>query len=217
MKKPVIRQLKKMKGGKELVVSVPPEIREPAGLADGDNLLLERDPDSGIVQLSKVDQSTDRQQYENRENAEDENRENESRVDLSAEEEQSQRDGLSKFEFCTSCGSDDIQVTGNQFYCGDCDVTYEVTPKGTKVVGVNPSEKINGIENRVKQLEQDVGNLNDKSGNDEDENSGVLFSLFGIDFGFVDGTEDDEDDEDLVPAGAEQDEEDEPDGFMTWS
>ena len=61
-----------------------------------------------------------------------------------------------KIEFCTSCGSQEIKVTGNKFYCPDCDVTYIVTTQGTKVVDSDPLGKANA---RVDQLEQDVAEL----------------------------------------------------------
>ncbi len=224
MKKPIVRQLKKVKGSKGLVVCVPPEISDAIGSTEGDNLLFGDNPDSGIVELSKFVESPNQQNQqkdETHENSESKSNENKSRVDLDDEKGQSQQAGVSNFEFCTSCGSDDIQVTGNQFYCGDCDVTYEVTPRGTKVVSTNPVPT--DLENRVEQLENDVDELSANS--DKDKNSGVLFSLFGIDFGFVIEDED-EDDEDLVPVGAgenpdadadaDADEETEPDGFISW-
>lgn len=225
MKKPIIRQLKKMKGSNELVVCVSPEIRDAIGSAEGDNLLLEVNPDSGIVEMSKVVQSPNRQQNETRENAEDETRENKSRVGLADKEEQSQQDKVSRFEFCASCGSDDIQVTGNQFYCGDCDVTYEVTSRGTKVVATNPFKNVDDLENRVGQLERDIDKLNNNPS--KDKNSGGFLSRF---FGFADDGDDEDDisnqgfirfesdeDEDLVPVGADADEdEDEPRGFISW-
>ena len=61
-----------------------------------------------------------------------------------------------KIEFCTSCGSQDIKVTGNTYYCPDCDITYKVTAQGTKVVDANPLGKEKA---RVDQLEQDVAEL----------------------------------------------------------
>lgn len=61
-----------------------------------------------------------------------------------------------KIEFCTSCGSQDIKVTGNTYYCPDCDVTYKVTTQGTKVVDSNPLGKEKG---RIDQLEDDVAEL----------------------------------------------------------
>lgn len=226
MKKPVVRQLKKVKGSNELVVCVPPEIRKSIDSTEGDNLLFGSNPDSGIVEISKVVQSPGQQQNETRENAEDKTRESESRVDLADEKEQSQPDEVTKTEFCPSCGSDDIrQVTSNQFYCGGCELTYEMTPRGAKVVKGNPGNpaRFNDLENRVEQLENDVDELNDNS--DKDENSGGLLSRLGIEFGFVDGYED-EDDEDLVPVGAgenpgsddddDDDEESEFGGFVSW-
>ncbi len=223
MKKPIIRQLKKIKGSNELVVCVPPEIREAIGSTEGDNLLFGRNPDSGIAEISKVVQSPNRQQNETRENAEDETRENESRVDLADEKGQSQQAEVSKFEFCTSCGSDDIRVTGNQFYCFECDVTYEVTPKGTKVVATNPVQAVNDLENRVEQLEQDMDGLNNKSSDDEDDEEPHGFIWFESENAHIAVGSGSDDDENLVPVGAEEnpgsdddDDESEQDGFLTW-
>ncbi|MBA7537526.1 hypothetical protein ES705_29795 [subsurface metagenome] len=189
-------------------------------------MLFGSNPDSGIVEVSKFVESPNQQQDETHENSENESNENKSRVDLADEKEQNPQPDVSKFEFCTSCGSDDIRVNGNQFYCFECDVNYEVTPKGTKVVSMNPVQEVTDLKNRVEQLENDVDDLNGNSDEDKnsgkDKNSGVLFSLFGIDFGFVAGDED-EDDGDLVSVGAgknpgsdDDDDDDEPDGFLSW-
>lgn len=216
MKKPIVRQLKKVESGNELVVCVAPENRKKLGANEGDNLLQMYNPDSGVVEISRVAQSPNRQQSETREDAEDETREKESIVDLPGKKEQGQQTEISGFEFCSSCGSKNIEVAGDRYYCGDCDVTYKVTSKGTIPIDTNPSLVVDALEERVEQLEEDVDKLNGNS--DKDENSGVLFSLFGIDFGFVNGTEDDED-EDLVPVGSEsdEDEDEEPDGFISLS
>jgi len=61
-----------------------------------------------------------------------------------------------KIEFCTSCGSQDVKVTGNTFYCPDCDITYKVTTQGTKVIDSNPLGKEKA---RLDQLEGDVAEL----------------------------------------------------------
>ncbi len=61
-----------------------------------------------------------------------------------------------KIEFCTSCGSQDIKVTGNTFYCPDCDITYKVTAEGTKVIDSNPLGKEKA---RLDQCEQDIAEL----------------------------------------------------------
>ena len=61
-----------------------------------------------------------------------------------------------KIEFCTSCGSQDIKVTGNKFYCPDCDITYKVTTQGTKVIETNPLGKEKA---RLDQCEQDIAEL----------------------------------------------------------
>ncbi len=64
-----------------------------------------------------------------------------------------------KIEFCTSCGSQEIEVTGSSYYCPACDVTYKVTAQGTKVVDSNPLGKQKA---RVDQPEQDVAELKGK-------------------------------------------------------
>lgn len=61
-----------------------------------------------------------------------------------------------KIEFCTSCGSREIKVTGNKFYCPVCDVTYKVTEDGTKVVNADPLGKEKA---RIAALEGDVAEL----------------------------------------------------------
>ncbi|MBA7523272.1 hypothetical protein ES705_15395 [subsurface metagenome] len=61
-----------------------------------------------------------------------------------------------KIEFCTSCGSQDIKVTGNIFYCPDCDITYKVTTQGTKVIDSNPLGKEKA---RLDQVIQDVAEI----------------------------------------------------------
>lgn len=46
-----------------------------------------------------------------------------------------------KIEKCTSCGSDQIVVAGNKFLCRPCNIVYEVTDTGTKVLDTNPLDK----------------------------------------------------------------------------
>lgn len=63
-------------------------------------------------------------------------------------------------EFCTSCGSTEIEVTGNKYYCRQCDITYKVTEAGTKVITTNPLGKTN---ERLEQVEKDVEELKSKN------------------------------------------------------
>jgi len=231
MQKQYVRKMQKIGNG--LGIRISPELCQEADVGRGDNLSIEFDPDSGGFKLVKVAQANpgldDVQQQDETheigkdESSENKSSENKSRVDLADKKEPNLQPEVSKFEFCTSCGSDDIQVTGNQFYCGDCDVTYEVTPRGTKVVATNPFENVKDLENRVEQLEEDIDKLNNNPG--KDKNSGGLLSRLGIEFGIVNGDED-EDDEDLVPVGAgenpgsDDDDDDDDDGqfkpFITW-
>lgn len=64
-----------------------------------------------------------------------------------------------KIEFCTSCGSKDIEVTGNKYYCNVCDVTYQVTTAGTEIVSTDPLKKQN---ERIDQIAADVEQLKGK-------------------------------------------------------
>jgi len=64
-----------------------------------------------------------------------------------------------KIEFCSSCGSKDIEVTGQKFYCPECDVTYKVTEAGTTVLSTNPLGKQN---TRLDKVEKDVADLRGK-------------------------------------------------------
>lgn len=61
-----------------------------------------------------------------------------------------------KIEHCTSCGSTNIKVDGNQYYCPDCDKTAKVTEQGTKVIDKNPLGREKA---RIDQLEDDVAEL----------------------------------------------------------
>jgi len=97
-----------------------------------------------------------------------------------------------KIEFCTSCGSKDIEVTGQNYYCPECDVTYKVTEAGTKVVDTNPLGKQN---TRLAQVEKDVAQL--KSGKPAEPAEPAEQT--------PDSEDKDEDEDD-----------DEPDGFINW-
>ncbi|MBA7650500.1 hypothetical protein ES703_58306 [subsurface metagenome] len=242
MQKQYVRKMQKIGNG--LGVRISPELCQEADVGRGDNVSLEFNPETGGLKLGKVAQANPglddvQQQDETHEigkdkSNENKSNENESRVDLADEKEQGQQDEIKKTEFCPSCGSDDIrQVTGNQFYCGDCELTYEMTPKGAKVVKGNPGNpaSFSDLVARVEELENGVDKLNDKSV--KDKNSGGFLSRF---FGTTD--EDDEDDilnqgfirfesEDAHVAvgagenpGSDDDDDDDDDGqfkpFITW-
>ncbi|MBA7624784.1 hypothetical protein ES703_32196 [subsurface metagenome] len=203
MEKQIIRQLQK--SGNGMNVRVPPKICEALQASKGDNLSFEYEPDSGVVKLSKVVKPNP-----GLDDVLDETHrisEFKSRVDEPGKKEQSQQTETSEFEFCTSCGSENIKVTGNKFYCGDCDITYEVTPKGTKVVATNPpKEQVDELHYRIDDLEKDVDELlNNKSGDDEDDEEPHGVVWFESENAHV-----------AVGAGSDEDEETERDGFITW-
>ena len=56
-----------------------------------------------------------------------------------------------EIKHCTSCGSDQIVVAGNKFLCRVCNIVYEVTDTGTKVLDTNPLDK---IEQRLANVEK---------------------------------------------------------------
>ena len=61
-----------------------------------------------------------------------------------------------EIKFCTSCGSDEIEVTGSKYYCKVCDVTYQVSKAGTKPIDTDPLGKHKA---RLDKVEQDVEQL----------------------------------------------------------
>jgi len=101
-----------------------------------------------------------------------------------------------KIEFCTCCGSKDIEVTGQKYYCSVCDVTYIVTEAGTKVVSTNPLGKTN---TRLDKVENDVADLQGKKPASKDPQDQPAPDP-------VKNDNDEDDDED----------DDEQDGFVTW-
>lgn len=58
-----------------------------------------------------------------------------------------------KIDKCTSCSSDQIVVAGNKFLCRLCNVVYEVTDTGTKVLDANPLDE---HEQRLANAERDI-------------------------------------------------------------
>ena len=79
-----------------------------------------------------------------------------------------------KIEKCTSCGSDQIVVAGNKFLCRPCNVVYEVTDTGTKVLDANPldalEQRFGKAELAIKKiLEQQQGGGESESQPDDQE------------------------------------------------
>lgn len=72
-----------------------------------------------------------------------------------------------KIEKCTNCGSDQIEVAGNKFLCRPCNIVYEVTDTGTKVLDANPLDR---HEQRLDQVVRDVAEIKkEQQGGDETE------------------------------------------------
>lgn len=71
-----------------------------------------------------------------------------------------------KIEKCTNCGTDQIEVAGNKFLCRVCNVVYEVTDTGTKVLDANPLDR---HEQRLDQAVRDIAEIKKQQGGDESE------------------------------------------------
>jgi len=161
MEKQIIRQLQK--SGNGYSVRVPPEVREDLQVnKQGDNVSFGRNPDSGRWEFGNVAPP----------NPGDETHqdiESESRVDS---ETQSQQPEL-KIEFCAKCGSPNIDVTGNKYYCHKCDVLYEFSAGGVIAIKLEPlSEDFEKMKSRLLNVEQNqnqlVGELNSAFGENLD-------------------------------------------------
>lgn len=161
MEKQLIRQLQK--SGNGYSVRVPREVREDLQASkQGDNLSFGRNPDSGKWEFGKVDQP----------NPGDETHqdiENESRVDNETQSQQPEP----IFERCAKCGSPNIDVTGNKYYCHKCDVLYEFSAGGVIAVKLEPlSEDFEEMKARLANVEQNqnqlVGELNSAFGENLD-------------------------------------------------
>ena len=67
-----------------------------------------------------------------------------------------------EIKVCPSCGGTDIEVAGNKVHCRGCDVTYKVTPEGSRVDNVDPLGK---DRERIKKLEAEVEDLKKRGSN----------------------------------------------------
>jgi len=160
MNKQLIRQLQK--SGNGYSVRVPPEVREDLQAnKQGDNVSWEHNPDSGKWEFGKVAQP----------NPGDETRQNIETESIVDDETQSQQPEP-KFKFCSECGSPNISVTGNKYYCHKCDVLYEFSAGGVIAVKLNPLEDYSEIKARLANVEQNqnqlVGELNSAFGENLD-------------------------------------------------
>ncbi|MBA7496450.1 hypothetical protein ES702_07058 [subsurface metagenome] len=104
-----------------------------------------------------------------------------------------------KIEHCTSCGSTNIKVDGNQYYCPDCDKTAKVTEQGTKVIDKNPLGREKA---RIDKIEDDVAKLKGEKPAEPAEEKGIA-------------TEAGDKAESRAASGEDEDESDQ-DGFITW-
>jgi len=160
MEKQLIRQLQK--SGNGYSVRVPPEVRDDLQAnKQGDNVSFEHNPDSGKWEFGKVAQPNPGDETHR-------NIETESRVDNETQTQQPEQE----FEFCAKCGSPNINVTGNKYYCNKCDVLYELSAGGVVAVKLNSLEDYSEIKSRLANVEQNqnqlVGELNSAFGENLD-------------------------------------------------
>jgi len=183
MNKQVVRQVQK--SGNRFDVCFAPEVRDALSVKKGDNVAFEIDPDSEIVKLSKVapaNPDLDNSQDENRDNPENKsNNDNETSLAVRSDARRVEpaRKTETKIEFCLNCGSDEIEIDGNGYYCRDCDVLYEFTGNGVKPVKLNPiANGISDIESRLDQVEQDVRDIDGRMNDFSDDEPGPLDWFF---------------------------------------
>jgi len=170
VKKQIIRQLQKSGNGYSL--RVPREVREDLQAnKQGDNVSFGRNPDSGKWELDKVDQP-------NPGDGTPQNIETESRVDNETQSQQPEP----KFKFCAKCSSENIDITGNKYYCHQCDVLYEFTAEGIIPIELGPlseeykylKSQLENNESKIDELDENfhqlVGELNDQLGNGNNNN-----------------------------------------------
>jgi len=161
MEAQIIRQLQK--SGNGYSVRVPREVREDLQAnKQGDNVAWEHNPDSGKWEFGKVAPP-------NPGDGTHQNIETESRVDNETQSQQPEQ----KFEFCAKCGSPNIDVTGNKYYCHKCDVLYEFSAGGVIAIKLEPlSEEFEDLKTRLGNIEQNqnqlVGELNSAFGENLD-------------------------------------------------
>ena len=161
MEKQIIRQLQK--SGNGYSVRVPPEVREDLQVnKQGDNVSWGRNPDSGRWEFGKVDPPNPGDETH-------QNIETESRVDSETQSQQPEQ----IFERCAKCGSPNINVTGNKYYCHKCDVLYEFSAGGVIAIKLEPlSEDFEEMKARLANVEQNqnqlVGELNSAFGENLD-------------------------------------------------
>lgn len=171
MNKQVVRQVQQ--NGSRFDVCFAPEVREALCVKKGDNVSFEIDPDSEIVKMSKVNPANpdlDNPQDDNRLNPE--NKSGENKVNSLAVRSKAvpvEDETETTIEFCVNCGSGDIEIKGDRYYCRTCDVLYEFTGKGIKPVKLNLlSEGIGNLESRIEQIEQNVRDIDERLGDESD-------------------------------------------------
>ena len=57
---------------------------------------------------------------------------------------------------CPGCGTDQVQKAGNNLFCKVCEVTYEITTDGAKVVNLDP---LGDLKERMTQAEQTLAGM----------------------------------------------------------
>ena len=85
-----------------------------------------------------------------------------------------------ELKMCPSCGSKEVDVSGNKIHCRECDITFEISSQGAKVQDLDPlgkdRERIAKLESEVEELKR--GKIQPGKQTDEveqdDDNEGFL-------------------------------------------
>lgn len=215
MEKQYVRKIQQMGNG--LGIRIAPELLQEMEMGRGDDCSMKFNPESRGLNLSKVvssdsspgsdkvlaDGQTDSQADDQTDGQTD------SQADSQADNQAGEE---TKIEFCSNCGSKDIDVTGNKYYCQVCDALFEFTTQGTKVIKLSPlAGEIEDIEQRLEQVESDVQEIDEQLNQepdeeevdfldeDEDKPWGFVGELVGAVFGSGKNKNksEDEDDDDL--------------------
>jgi len=178
MNKQIVRQVQK--SGSRFDVCVAPEVREALHVKKGDNVSFEIVPDSEIVKLSKVNPANpdlDNSQDDNRGNPVNKSGDNKetSLANRSKARRVESNKSETEIEFCLNCGSGNIEIKDNGYYCQGCDALFEFSGNGVRVVKLNPvANGIDDLESRLDQVEQDIQDIDERLNDGSDDEDGFL-------------------------------------------
>lgn len=153
----IVRQLQQ--SGNRLSFCVSPEVQEALEVKKGDNLSFEIDSEAGFVKLRKVvpsDQALEDTLAKTPQGNE--------KVFGVGDGKPNPPDEIKPFTNCVNCGSADIEVDGDEYFCPRCDTSFKITANGVRVI---KSGSLSELKERVDGLEDDVRDLQDNKSGEE--------------------------------------------------